>query len=178
MHQRTAPARLDFPVLIGGAAINRDFGRRVLYPNGKESDEVYAPGVFYCKDAFAGLDTVDALVDADARESLVTKMRDEAREFREKPEVIDDSPPTTDDSVRSVATTDAEIPEPPYWGVREVEIDLEDVYPYLDRHVLFKLHWGGRGRQGRGVAARSSRATATTRASRRSSRGCGPSRIT
>jgi 5-methyltetrahydrofolate--homocysteine methyltransferase len=22
------------------------------------------------------------------------------------------------------------------------------VYPYLDRHVLFKLHWGGRGRKG------------------------------
>ena len=44
----------EFPVLIGGAAINRDFGRRILYPNGKESDEVYEPGVFYCKDAFAG----------------------------------------------------------------------------------------------------------------------------
>jgi 5-methyltetrahydrofolate--homocysteine methyltransferase len=29
-----------------------------------------------------------------------------------------------------------------------VEIDLDDVYPYLDRHVLFKLHWGGRGNKG------------------------------
>ncbi len=63
LHQR----ELEFPVLIGGAAINRDFGRRVLYPHGKESDEVYEPGVFYCKDAFAGLDTVDALIDDDAR---------------------------------------------------------------------------------------------------------------
>ena len=27
-------AGYDYPVLIGGAAINRDFGRRVLYPNG------------------------------------------------------------------------------------------------------------------------------------------------
>ena len=33
-----------FPVLIGGAAINRDFGRRALYPKGRESDEVYEPG--------------------------------------------------------------------------------------------------------------------------------------
>ena len=54
---------LEFPVLIGGAAINRDFGRRILYPKGKESDEIYEPGVFYCKDAFAGLATVDQLVD-------------------------------------------------------------------------------------------------------------------
>ena len=36
---------LEFPVLIGGAAINRDFGLRALYPGGRESDEVYAPGV-------------------------------------------------------------------------------------------------------------------------------------
>ncbi len=46
---------LQYPVLVGGAAINRDFGRRILYPKGQESDEVYDPGVFYCKDAFAGL---------------------------------------------------------------------------------------------------------------------------
>ena len=59
---------LEFPVLIGGAAINRNFGRRVLYPNGQESDEIYEPGVFYCKDAFEGLGVVDQLVDGDARE--------------------------------------------------------------------------------------------------------------
>jgi 5-methyltetrahydrofolate--homocysteine methyltransferase len=139
---------LDFPVLIGGAAINRDFGRRVLYPLGKDSDEVYEPGVFYCKDAFAGLDTVDALVDGDARTALVEKIRSEAKTFREKPVVIDNSPPVTDDSVRSMVRADAPIPAPPAFGVEEVEINFEEVYPYLDRHVLFKLHWGGRGRKG------------------------------
>jgi len=30
----------------------------------------------------------------------------------------------------------------------QVPVDLDDVYPYLDRHVLFKLHWGGRGVKG------------------------------
>ncbi len=139
---------LEFPVLIGGAAINRDFGRRVLYPHGKESDEVYEPGVFYCKDAFAGLDTVDALIDEAARESLVAKIRDEANELRNRPEKEDKGPPTTDDSVRSAVRTDTPIPEPPFWGAREVQVDLDEVYPYLDRHVLFKLHWGGRGKKG------------------------------
>src|SRR5215213_8613092 len=144
LHQRG----LEFPVLIGGAAINRDFGRRILYPKGKESDEVYEPGVFYCKDAFAGLATIDQLVDADARGPLVEKFRDEARELREKPVVVDDSPPVTDDSVRSSVATDVPVPEPPFWGVRELDPDLDDVYPHLDRHVLFKLHWGGRGVKG------------------------------
>ena len=139
---------LEFPVLVGGAAINRDFGRRILYPGGKESDDVYAPGVFYCKDAFAGLDTMDELVDADARSALVERIHSEAKQLREKVEKVDDAPPTTDDSVRSTARTDAPIPEPPFWGAREVEVDLDEVFPYLDRHVLFKLHWGGRGKKG------------------------------
>src|SRR5215212_9632752 len=122
---------LEFPVLIGGAAINRDFGRRILYPKGKESDEVYEPGVFYCKDAFAGLDTMDALVDEAAREGLVAKMRDEASELRSRPQQEDTGPPTTDDSVRSTAATDAAVPEPPFWGVRDIDVDLEEVFPYL-----------------------------------------------
>jgi 5-methyltetrahydrofolate--homocysteine methyltransferase len=144
LHQRG----LEFPVLIGGAAINRDFGRRTLYPKGKESDEVYEPGVFYCKDAFQGLDTMDALVDDPTREALVKRIRAEARELREKPTVVDDAPPTSDESARSSARTDVAIPEPPFWGAREVDVDLDEVYPYLDRHVLFKLHWGGRGVKG------------------------------
>ena len=144
LHQRG----LEFPVLIGGAAINRDFGRRALYPLGKESDEVYEPGVFYCKDAFVGLDTVDTLVDAEARGALVERIREEARELRERPVAEDTGPPTTDDTVRSAVRTDNPVPEPPFWGAREVDVDLDLVYPYLDRHVLFKLHWGGRGKKG------------------------------
>jgi 5-methyltetrahydrofolate--homocysteine methyltransferase len=144
LHQRG----LEFPVLIGGAAINRDFGRRILYPKGKESDEIYEPGVFYCKDAFAGLATIDQLVDEEAREGLVTKFRAEAEALRNQVEKVDDGPPVTDSSARSTARTDVPIPEPPFWGARELDVDLDEVYPYLDRHVLFKLHWGGRGKKG------------------------------
>jgi len=137
-----------FPVLIGGAAINRDFGRSILFPPGEESDEVYEPGVFYCKDAFAGLATMDKLVDGEAREQLIAQIREEARKLRERPKVEDDAPPVTDDSVRSAARTDVPIPTPPFWGVRDIDVDLDEVFPYLDRHVLFKLHWGGRGKKG------------------------------
>jgi len=144
LHQRGH----EFPVLIGGAAINRDFGRRTLYPHGKESDDVYEPGVFYCKDAFQGLDTMDALVDEEAHRALVERIRAEAKQLREKPAVVDNAPPTTDASVRSAASTDNPIPEPPFFGVRDVDVDLDEVFPHLDRHVLFKLHWGGKGVKG------------------------------
>ena len=140
---------LEFPVLVGGAAINRNFGLRILYPNGSESDDVYTPGVFYCKDAFEGLAKMDQLIDPEAREALVAKTREAARKLREQPDAVeDDAPPTDDDSVRSAAVTDNPIPEPPFWGVREIDVDMDEVYRHLDTHVLFKLHWGGRGVKG------------------------------
>jgi 5-methyltetrahydrofolate--homocysteine methyltransferase len=137
----------EVPVLIGGAAINRNFGRRILYPGGTESDAVYEPGVFYCKDAFEGLSVMDQLVDEQAREALVAKTRTEAQTLRERgPEP--EPPDTTDASVRSPARTDVVVPAPPFWGARELPVSLDEVFPHLDLHVLFKLHWGGRGVKG------------------------------
>ena len=141
---------LSYPVLIGGAAINRNFGLRILYPGGTASDEQYAPGVFYCKDAFEGLAKMDQLVDTDAREALVSKTRDAARTLREAPVAVDEGAPAVDDaSVRSAASVDVEVPEPPFWGAREIDVPLSEIYPHLDTHVLFKLHWGGRGSRAR-----------------------------
>jgi 5-methyltetrahydrofolate--homocysteine methyltransferase len=138
---------LHYPVLIGGAAINRHFGYRALYPKGQESDEVYAPGVFFCKDAFEGLARMDEIVEPEAREELVVKTREGAARLRAKgPEP--EGPPTDDDTVRSAARTDNPIPEPPFWGSREVDVPLDEVFRHLDTHVLFKLHWGGRGVKG------------------------------
>jgi 5-methyltetrahydrofolate--homocysteine methyltransferase len=137
----------EVPVLVGGAAINRNFGRRILYPNGRESEEIYTPGVFYCKDAFEGLAVMDQLVEGDAREQLVERIREEARVLRERgpePEAL----PTDDDSVRSAVRTDVPVPAPPFWGAQEIEVDMDEIYRHLDTHVLFKLHWGGRGVKG------------------------------
>jgi len=140
---------LRFPLLVGGAAINRNFGLRILYPGGTESDEIYESGVFYCKDAFEGLAKMDQLIDPQAREALLAKTREAARKLREQPdEPADDAPPLNDAGARSGARTDTPIPEPPFWGAREIEVDLDDVYRHLDTHVLFKLHWGGRGVKG------------------------------
>jgi len=145
LHER----RLEFPVLVGGAAINRNFGLRILYPHGTESDDVYEPGVFYCKDAFEGLAKMDQLVDPEARETLIAKTREAARKLREQPDAEDGDAPSTDDrSVRSAARTDNESPTPPFWGVREIDVAMDEVYRHLDTHVLFKLHWGGRGVKG------------------------------
>ena len=170
-------AGLEFPVLIGGAAINRDFGRRTLYPKGKESDEVYEPGVFYCKDAFQGLDTMDALVDERARASAgradPRRGADAAREAGERS--TGRRPPTTASAPPRAPTCRS--PSRRSGACARSPVDLDEVYPYLDRHVLFKLHWGGRASRAR-PGASWSRATARTRASRRAWSACGASRTT
>ncbi|MHB8492017.1 MAG: vitamin B12 dependent-methionine synthase activation domain-containing protein, partial [Solirubrobacteraceae bacterium] len=139
--------RLPFPVLIGGAAINRAFGYRVLYPGGSESEDIYEPGVFYCKDAFEGLAVMDKLIDDDARAELVSQLKAQATAQRATAtEAVEVD--LSDDSVRSAARTDVPIPAPAFWGVQEIPVDLDAVYSHLDTHVLFKLHWGGRGVKG------------------------------
>src|SRR4029079_12868971 len=50
----------EVPVLIGGAAINRNFGRRAALVDG---EVFYALGVFLCTDAFEGLATGTAPTD-------------------------------------------------------------------------------------------------------------------
>jgi 5-methyltetrahydrofolate--homocysteine methyltransferase len=66
---------MQIPVLIGGAAINRRFGRRALFVEGERP---YDSGVFYCKDAFEGLETMDVLQDPDRRKKFVVKNLDDA----------------------------------------------------------------------------------------------------
>jgi 5-methyltetrahydrofolate--homocysteine methyltransferase len=137
---------LEYPVLIGGAAINRAFGYRALHVNGLDDDKLYGPGVFYCKDAFEGLHVMDKIVEAEPRAELLAKLKVDADAFREKGEEIEVL--VTTGTERSAAATDVPVPEPPFWGVREIGVDLDEVYPHLDTHVLFKLHWGGKGVKG------------------------------
>jgi 5-methyltetrahydrofolate--homocysteine methyltransferase len=139
---------LEYPVLIGGAAINRAFSFRALYPGGKEATEQYGPGVFYCKDAFEGLAVMDQLIDEPTRESLRSKLTAEATAFREKGDEPEEELDYSDSSVRSAVRTDVPVPDPPFWGVQEIPVDMDEVYSHLDTHVLFKLHWGGRGIKG------------------------------
>ena len=67
---------LRIPVLVGGAAINRRFGRRILFLD--DSKEPYDAGVFYCKDAFEGLAVVDQLLDRQRHDQFLDEVFSEA----------------------------------------------------------------------------------------------------
>ncbi|HXZ99223.1 MAG TPA: methionine synthase [Candidatus Binatia bacterium] len=137
---------LRYPVIIGGAAINRGFGRRILHLDG---ERLYEPGVFYCKDAFEGLETCDQLIDPARRDPLVERIRDEARTFRQRElaRESDGSAATAAPArARSDTRSDVPIPTPPFWGAQVVTgINPQAVYPHIDRTSLFKMSWQFRG---------------------------------
>ncbi|GAC1342177.1 MAG: methionine synthase [Candidatus Dormibacteria bacterium] len=141
---------LRYPVIIGGAAINRGFGRRILYLDGERT---YEPGVYYCKDAFEGLDTVDQLVDPGRRSALGQRIHEEAAEHRQREAAkaaarlsAAQSGPRVEVASRSATSTEVPIPKPPFWGAACVRhIDPAEVYPFIDRNSLYKMSWQFRG---------------------------------
>jgi 5-methyltetrahydrofolate--homocysteine methyltransferase len=134
---------LKFPVLIGGAAINERFGRRILRT---EDGQVYEPGVFYCKDAFEGLATMDQLSSPQKRSALLERIRRESDfELGRAQKAASASPEVH----RSQVEPSSEIPRPPSWGPRVVHsMPLEEVFNCLAKNELFRLSWGARNTHG------------------------------
>ncbi len=135
---------LRFPVLIGGAAINRRFARRILLT---DQETFYDPGVFYCKDAFEGLETMEALIDPEARPKLVEKNRqDSERELgRETRRAPARGGAKTGSSVEPAPS----IPRAPSWGARLVkQMPLDAVFQHLSKNELFRLSWGAKNTHG------------------------------
>ena len=136
--------QMRIPVLVGGAAINRRFGRRILFL--EDTKEPYDAGVFYCKDAFEGLAVVDQLLDAERHEQFLDEV------FSEAYQEVERAPRrrrARRGGMRKTVANAPAIPEPPFWGARVIrEMPLEIVLQYLHKPELFRLSWGAKNAQG------------------------------
>jgi 5-methyltetrahydrofolate--homocysteine methyltransferase len=135
---------IQVPVLIGGAAINRRFGRRALFVEG---DRAYDSGVFYCKDAFEGLETMDRLQDGATRADFTAKLMEDARaDVFLRTNVGKDVAVGDAGGARSAVSADHPLPAAPFFGTRVLrDIPLDEVLDLLDLDELYRLQWGGRG---------------------------------
>jgi 5-methyltetrahydrofolate--homocysteine methyltransferase len=134
---------LKFPVLIGGAAINRRFGRRILQT---ESGNFYEPGVFYCKDAFEGLETMDTLIDDKKRPGLLAKTVQESEMELGRTKVKTSERPNVQHS--NVKPAPLTLP-PSKFGMRVVKnMPLEIVLTHLNINELYRLSWGAKNTHG------------------------------
>ena len=137
LHRRN----LHFPVLVGGAAINRRFGRRI---NQTEDGQFYDSGVFYCKDAFEGLETMDALTNPETRPELLASLREETEH-----ELGLAARPKAKSDIEKSAVSPASIRLPAKLGPRVVkDMPLEIVFQHLFKNELFRLSWGAKNAHG------------------------------
>jgi 5-methyltetrahydrofolate--homocysteine methyltransferase len=134
---------LKFPVVIGGAAINKSYGLRIL---ALEDGTNYAPGVFYANDAFEGLSLIDQLVDPTKRDALLEKTYAEALEAKTRVrKVITPAAP----GVRSATPPAPVLPTPPFWGHKVVKnVPLDRVFASMDFRSLYRLSWGAKNTHG------------------------------
>ncbi len=132
---------LAFPLVVGGAAINRDFGRRIGF---SDDERYFDPGVFYAKDAFEGLEILDRLTsDSASRETFVETIRSQAFHARDSARNVVVAPANGSFNARA-ALERADVPVPPFWGARTVrDIPPGELWPCFDLRSLYRLSWGG-----------------------------------
>ena len=151
---------IQVPVILGGAALTRHYAEGHLA-------SVYEGDLFYGKDAFEGLRTMDCI--AQERTDEIFTERAERMEKRGKAEETianarakqgreqdafeaskgangtpesGDGGTATATRVRSDVATDVAVPEPPFWGSRVIdEIDLDGVFPFINLTALYRGQW-------------------------------------
>ena len=148
-------AGIDVPVILGGAALTPRFVQ-------KDCREVYAGKVIYGRDAFADLRFMDALMDAKGNENWTNQ----EGFLVDAPQGVglDETPKQSDDSVegptpvkespapelapvtteRSETVPAEAMPKAPFLGsavITEADVDIEEVFHYLDRNALFAGQW-------------------------------------
>jgi 5-methyltetrahydrofolate--homocysteine methyltransferase len=141
---------LDYPVLVGGAAINPSFVRNAAFVD-REKETVYPSGLFYCKDAFAGLATIDALRAPERREDFLRARRQEIQEGVAKREALQERAKAMRAGLAGPRdlSRDIEIPRPAFWGVKVLErLPLAELFPLIDLNTLYRLHWGAKNAKG------------------------------
>ncbi len=149
--QELARRGLSFPVLVGGAAINRQYGLRILFV---DDEQLYKPGVFYCKDAFEGLETMDRLIHSEQRTQLLEQTYSDACMVLEKAQtgrmVMADVGRTQGSTVqRSSIRRDLPVPTPPFWGSQVLtRVPLDDLFACVDYNALYRLQWGAKNAKG------------------------------
>jgi 5-methyltetrahydrofolate--homocysteine methyltransferase len=126
----------DIPVMLGGAALTRTYVERDLR-------SLYQGRLFYGKDAFEGLRTMDALMTGKRAGDLEPDFGRAlgGRDLPARAARADDA----DDaalSERSDVAADATVFAPPFLGARVAKgVALEEIAAYLNETALFRNQW-------------------------------------
>ncbi|MDR3346334.1 MAG: methionine synthase [Campylobacteraceae bacterium] len=111
------------PILLGGAALNEGFVEDFCRPS-------YEGAVFYCKDAFEGLNAMQKI---------------EKKEFSAPAPKAKKAPPKIEIKIQKediVLPAKSDVLLPPFWGRRVFDVDEWLAYKWINRKILFATRWG------------------------------------
>lgn len=143
---------LDVPVMLGGAALTRNY---------VEDDCVraYASGrVAYARDAFDGLHLMDKVTGNGFDDYLAAVQAKRKGKARNESRTLGQADPrgfapvdvVYAQSRRRRLTAGEPIPDPPFWGARVMETAPKAVVPFVNERSLYQFQWGFR-KQGRSL---------------------------
>jgi 5-methyltetrahydrofolate--homocysteine methyltransferase len=132
---------INLPVLCGGAAINTNYINRIAKEGG-----IYSPGVFYCKTAFDGLKVMNRLMSSD-RQQFVSEWQQKLEKWDERQQ---QAVAVEQSQIPHSGIKPVESPIPPHINrptrLEPYQIDLTEVWKYINKKSLFVLQWGMRGK--------------------------------
>ena len=132
---------MNLPVLCGGAAINSNYINRIAKEGG-----IYSPGVFYCKTAFDGLKVMSRLKSPD-REQFVLEWQQKLEKWdeRQQPAMTVEQSQIPHSGIKPVEPPIPSLTNRPT-RLEPYQIDLNEVWKYINKKSLFVLQWGMRGK--------------------------------
>lgn len=137
---------IDIPVLLGGAALTRNY---------VEDDcvQAYACGrVVYARDAFDGLHLMDKVMGNDFEGYLGTIQSKRSGKSKNEKRTLGTADPRGFAPVdlsyaqtrRRRETNGLITPTPPFWGARIMEADPKALVPFINERSLYQFQWGFR----------------------------------
>jgi 5-methyltetrahydrofolate--homocysteine methyltransferase len=136
---------MNISILCGGAAINSNYINRIAKEGG-----TYPGGVFYCKSAFDGLKTMNILM-SDKKEGFVSQWVKKLETWEERKTSLEEVKVIARSNIVPVTA-----PVPPHINqkvrIEADQINLDDVWNFLNRKSLFVLSWGLRGAAADGLS--------------------------
>jgi 5-methyltetrahydrofolate--homocysteine methyltransferase len=118
------------PVILGGAALTRDFVEQECAP-------LYPGLVRYAEDAFEGLRDLERLRQGKAPTPGAAAGGSQITVVHRGEGAV----PLTSDGQSSWVRRPADLPEPPFWGVRDLAHGPEALFAFLDTFVVIRNRW-------------------------------------
>jgi 5-methyltetrahydrofolate--homocysteine methyltransferase len=126
---------VNIPVLLGGAALTRDYAEDDLAG-------LYKGPLLYCRDAFDGLHMMDQISGGTVATVVETQRaraqhRKQLRANAVKPSIADAA------NVPKISQENP-VPVPPFWGRRVVKENISPrlIFPFINPNALFLGQWG------------------------------------